>query len=135
MKNPFQPKQIPALALSTGILGFGLRSWLFASGVDEKGLLLSHHPANALIFILMAATLLALFLCLQPLKGAPSYRQLFQRSIPATVGCIAAAAGILLTDLYELTLQFDSITILSCILGVLAAGSLVILLAIIGVML
>ena len=124
MKNPFQPKQVPALALSTGILGFGLRSWLFASGVDEKGLLLSHHPANALIFILTAATLLALSLCLQPLKGASSYRQLFQRSIPAAVGCIAAAAGILLTDLYELTLQFDSITILSCILGVLAAGSL-----------
>ncbi len=38
MKNLFKPRYIPLLALGGGVLGFMLRLWLFATGIDEATL-------------------------------------------------------------------------------------------------
>lgn len=127
MKYPFEPKRIPLLALIAGVLGALMRLWLFATGVDSKGLLLQQHPANILVFILTALVLLGFYLCLRSLTSIPSYKKLFQRSPIAAIGCIAAALGILITDFYELSVQLDSITLLSCILGLFAATSLILI--------
>ena len=127
MKYPFKPKWIPPLALGAGILGALLRLWLFTGGIDEKGLIRQDHPANALVFVLTAVVLLGLYLCLRPLTGTPTYKRLFPRSVPAAVGCVVAAPGILVTDFYELSLQHDNIATISFILGILAAVCLVLL--------
>ena len=86
MKNPLEPKKVPLLVLAGGMLGLLLRLWLFATGVDENGLILQQHPANALVFILTAVVLLALYLCLRPLTGTPAYKLLFKPSVPAAAG-------------------------------------------------
>lgn len=127
MKNPFQPKRIPLLALFGGALGFLLRLWLFVTGVDHKGLLRADHPANSLVFLLTAAVLLGLYLCLRPLTGIPTYKRLFKRSPLSAAGCWVAAAGILIADFFEIFSVRDNISLLSFVLGALAAASLVLL--------
>ncbi len=127
MKKFFQPKYIPLIALTCGILGFLLRLWLYTTGMEENGLLRTAHPANALLFVLTALVLGGIFLCLRPLVGVPPYKRLFKPSVPAAIGCVVAAVGILATDIYELSHQPDNVAIASCVLGVLASISLVIL--------
>ena len=124
MKRPFHPKRIPLFILSAGALGFILRAWLFIGGIDEKGLLLSDHPANALLMILTAITLPVLFLYLRRLIGIPPYQKLFQPAIPAAVGCGVAALGILITECIALSAQTDNVSVISFLLGLLAAGCL-----------
>lgn len=127
MKNPFQPRRIPLIALTGGAVGFVLRLWLFTTGIDDRGLLRAEHPANALLFILSALVLAAVVLCLRSLTGIPPYKQLFAPSLPAAAGCFVAAVGILAVDIYELTRHTDNVAIVSCVLGVLAAVSLVLI--------
>ena len=127
MKKYFQPKYIPLIALTGGGLGFLLRLWLYATGMEENGLLRTDHPANWLAFVLTALVLGAVFLCLRPLAGIPSYKRLFKPSVPAAAGSIAAAAGILAADIYEFSHQMDNVAVLSWVLSILACLSLVIL--------
>lgn len=127
MKNPFKPKRIPLLALFGGGVGFLLRLWLFVTGVDDKGLLRADHPAGNLVFLLTAAVLLGLYLCLRPLTGVPTYKRLFKHSALSAVGCWVAAAGILVTDFYELFHVKTNVSLPSFVLGILAAVCLVLL--------
>ena len=105
---------LPWLPLGAGLLGICLRLWLFAGGIDEKGLLITGHPANILLFILTAAVMAVLFLRLRTLGHAPGYSHLFPRSIPAAVGNGVAAMGIILT----LPLSLSGTTVL----GLLSAA-------------
>ena len=127
MKNPFEPKRIPLLVLFGGVLGFLLRLWLFVTGVDSKGLIRSDHPANSLVFLLTAAVLLGLYLCLRPLTGIPTYRRLFKHSVLSAIGCWVAATGILASNFCELFMAHNNISLLSFAFGVLAVASLAIL--------
>ena len=127
MKNPFKPQRIPLLILFGGMLGFLLRLWLFVTGVDNKGLIRADHPAGSLVFVLTAAVLLGLYLCLRPLTGTPTYRRHFKHSALSAVGCWIGAAGILATNIYEMVLVKNNISTLSFILGVIAAAALVLL--------
>lgn len=123
----FQPKRIPYIAPIAGVLGFGLSLWLFATGLDSKGLLRPDHPATALLFILAALTLVAIYLCLQPLNGTPVYKWLFPKSIPATVGYMLGSSGVLATLFMQNTPGQQAMTVPFCILTLLAAGCFVFL--------
>lgn len=125
MKN--KTKYLPIFTVFCGLLGFGLRLWLFGSGVDEKGLLVASHPANALTFILTGVTLAVIFLSVRKLRRIRSHKKLYPASVTALLGCIPAAIGIVLTALYELRLQRDLITTVTLVLAVLAAVSLILL--------
>ena len=122
MKNPFQKEFLFPIALTTGALGFVLRLWLYLTGVDDRGLLMREHPAYWVVFVLIAATLLILFLCIKDtnIKSLP-----FRASPVALVGGIVAAAGIVAADLHELSQQPDRVTVISCLLGAVAAVCLV----------
>ncbi len=124
MKFPFRPKLLLPLILGAGALGAALRAWLLHTGIDSRGLLLRAHPGSYLPFILTAAVMAVLYLFLRPMTGVPAYKRLFPRSAAAAIGCLAAAAGILISDLYEFT-PADSIRVISCILGIAAAGCLI----------
>lgn len=93
MKRFLKPYQLPLIALGSGILGALLRLWLYKGGVDEKGLLISGHPSQILIWILTAAVLAVLILYALGLKGAPKYSFNFPVSPAGAVGCLLAAAG------------------------------------------
>jgi len=127
MKKLMNTTNIPIFTLAAGIIGLALRAWLFFGGTDQKGLLVSSHPANALTFILTALVLVVLFIYIRPLNAVDRYRQLFPRTVLPAVGCIAAAVGIAWVTLRDLHLKTDPITVISLVLGVLAFISLLLL--------
>ena len=92
----FSKSPLPWLPLGAGVLGICLRLWLY-SGIDEKGLLVAGHPANALLLILTAAVMAILFLRVRALGNAPKYSHLFPRSLPAAIGNGVAAVAVLLS--------------------------------------
>ena len=127
MKKYLHPKGMLPFAACAGFIGFVLRLWLFATGTDQKGLLKAAHPGNAMTLILTAMVLAVLLLWLRlPLKKI-GHKRLFPRSLPAAVGCWIAAAGILITDIHELTGQFDRFSLLSGLCSVAAVAALVFL--------
>ena len=123
----FKTKYLPVVTLICGLAGCGLRLWLFGTGVDEKGLLVTSHPANALTFLLTGLTLVFLYLSVRKLRKIRSHKRLYPASLMALLGCVPAAVGILLTAWLELRLRQDLITTVTLVLAVLAAVSLILL--------
>ena len=124
MKKSIHPIWMLPFALLSGALGFVLRMWLFATGVDHKGLLVEGHIAGTLTFVLTGLVLGALFLWLrQPIKKL-SYERLFPASLTAAFGCWVAAAGILQTTFSQLGGSMDRMGVLSLILSIAAIASL-----------
>lgn len=115
------------ITLGAGFLGFLLRLWLKLTGIDEKGLFLASHPANALCFILTALVLLMLALAVRPLKPLRSYAKLYPASLPAMAGCFAAAAGTLIYPVMGFLGQRDLLHILALVLGGASCVCLVLL--------
>ena len=124
MKQLLKPNILPWFTLGVGAQGLLLRIWLLTGGIDEKGLLVTGHPANVLLFILTAFTLAVLFLCVRPLGPATSYSQLFPFSLPALIGNGIAAAGMAIVAIRQLAGSEDTFSLLSGIVGLVAASSL-----------
>ena len=118
------PRLLPWFTLGAGLVGLGLRLWLQLTGIDFLGLYVDGHPATVLLFLLTAVTLPVLLLCALPLRGTLSYRKLFPSSLPNALGCIAAGAGIFISDLAELLQRTDMVTVVTFILGIPAAVGL-----------
>lgn len=124
MKKLFNTTLLPILPLSAGLSGLVLRVLLYATGIDEKGLLVNDHPLISLSFILAALVLGAVFLCCRDIPATGKPAALFPESPVAAFGCSAAAVGILLTDTYELFIRKDTITSACFVLGIAAAACL-----------
>lgn len=117
MKNPVNPKILPFFTLSTGVLGIVIRFWLFSTGIDDSGLLVTSHPGNTISFILTALTLGVLLLAvLNCPKSAVS-----GASKPGAAACWIAALGLLIADFTEMTLIQDTLSKFSLVLGILCA--------------
>ena len=127
MKNFLKPNLLPAATLIAGGVGLLLRVWLFLGGTDERGLLVTSHPANALVYILTALFLALLFLCVRPLDAAERYQQLFPNPRFSALGCVAAAIGILWVNTQDMLARKDTITTVCLVLGILAALCLLML--------
>ncbi len=112
----------PAVA---GVVGLLLRLWLYGAGVDDKGLLIPSHPANILVFILLAITFAAIILCVTKLPRKKLQKP-FPKSLSGAVGCAVAAAGIVIGSISELTAG-DSVSILSLVLSFIAAACFVLM--------
>lgn len=127
MKKILKPAILPLFTPIAGIIGFILRLWLFAGGTDEKGLLTPNHPAGILCFVLTAIVLAVVALCAFRLEPVDSYKKLFPAHALAGIGCFVAAAGILYVDIRDLLSKSDTITIITLVLGLIAAACLVVL--------
>ena len=127
MNRYLKPSRLPYVTLIAGVLVLILRIWLKLAGTDEKGLLVTTHPAHILIFVLTALILAYSLLCVRPLDAVKRYAELFPRGKISCIGCIAAAVGILWVSFRERTLRSDRVTAVSLVLGVLAAVCLVVL--------
>lgn len=127
MKKLFKPTLLPLFTLIASLVGFGLRLWLFLTGTDERGLLPANHIAGILSFVLTAIVLAVLVLCTHKLTPLNSYSKLFPAWPLAGIGCAAAAAGILYVNIRDLLVQPDVITIVTLVLGLVAAAALLIL--------
>lgn len=124
MKKLLNPKYLPLLTLGFSGIGIALCIWFLNAGIDEKGFLESWHIANILLWLLTAVTVAILFLHTRPLKGQGRYTENFPASVPAAIGCWAAAAGIMITALGDLISRPDFLCILADILGLLSFPAL-----------
>lgn len=97
MKDILNPKKLPTLISWLGGLGFLLRWLLYRVGVDEKGLLMSSHPAEVLLWILTAATAVLIVSMVWRLEGSNKYADNFQVSADSAIGAFALAIGIVIT--------------------------------------
>lgn len=127
MKNPIKAAYLPYLTLALGALGFLLQLWYNLTGVDDKGLLVTDHPAVPLTWILTVVAAILLALSVQRLGGRTRYDRMFPASLPGAVGTLAAAVGILITSVTDLTARTGIINQIPSILGFAAAAALVFL--------
>lgn len=127
MNRYLKPSFMPAVTLIAGAVGFLLRLWLVLAGTDERGLLVTTHPAHILVFVLTALVLGALLLLVHPLDAMKRYQNLFPNGTLSCAGCIVAAAGIIWASLRERNLRTDTVTTVCLILGVLAAVCLIVI--------
>lgn len=101
MSLAVKPNQLKLTFLCAGIIGLALRAILYATAVDEKGLLLTGHWAEICVWILTAVAALGLLLLLRKCSGPNQYGSAFPASPVRAAGCILAACGILLSGAPE----------------------------------
>jgi len=124
MNRIFTPKLLPLLPLGAGILGLILRTVLYATGIDAKGLLAAGHPLQAVLWILTALVIGGVFLCTRAVPTPKKYFDRFPPSPLAAFGSLAAGVGILLTEVLEVSAQADTLGIVCLVLGIGSALSL-----------
>lgn len=73
MKRLLAPTLLPWLTLAAGALGLLLRIWLYSTGIDETGLLVSGHPAEIFIWLLAVGVPMILWFATKPLVAAPKF--------------------------------------------------------------
>ena len=86
-------KQLRYTVFSTGLLAMALRWLLYATGMDQKGLLISNHWSAQSVLIL-SALVLGLVLMASRKPTVPSGHPILQG-----IGSLAAAAGILIRSI------------------------------------
>ncbi len=110
-----------------GAAGAALRYWLFATGIDEKGLIIADHPAQLLIWVLTLVVAIALVIATWNLKGTADYRSNFPRSILGAAGFLLAAAAAAVTLMPRLQSAMEPLNIAGLALGGASVLSLLVL--------
>lgn len=115
---------LPILTFLCGAAGAGLQMWLLGTA-DEKGLLVSGHIAQILLWILSLGILGMLLYFTRPLVQAPKYSFNFPPSLIGGIGAAVAAVGILIASVDMLLDGGDGLILLTAVIGVAAAVALV----------
>lgn len=113
-------KLLDPIWITCGSAGLGLacllaRFWLFHSGQDQKGLLITSHPGNILTWIFTGLLAVLLLLCL---RVKPPKLQFRSNAVSGTGSAVSAICMALLS--WQL-FSHEAATILILITGVLAA--------------
>lgn len=103
MKTFPNPTKMKILTLAAGLLALELQILLYATGVDEKGLLIPTHPASIAIWALTGVMAVILLCMTRPIQGPKKYREAFPASVPAAIGAFLAAIGAGLSALGDLS--------------------------------
>lgn len=125
MKKLIPTKYIPLLTLGCGVVLALLRWLLYATGVDDRGLLEDGNFLRILCRILPMAAAAVLCLAVFPLDGSNRYGDNFSASLPGAVGAFLAAGGILAAVLTDGMPQPDLLAIIRTVAGILAALCLI----------
>lgn len=125
MKTPTWKIHLPRNVLLLGAVGMVLRWLLYATALDARQLLPSFHPLAVCLWLLTAAALLYITVCVWKLNGDGAYENNFFPSPLAAGGQAAAAIGILVTMLHDAPA-------LQALLGTMLPGFLPVLWQILG---
>lgn len=125
MKRSLNPQLLSLFTLGAGGLGLVLRIWYFSTR-DAKGLLAASHFANTVSYLVFAAALALIFLCVRQLPNEGRYASCFRSGIVPAAGCVIGAVGIVCTCLFDVFSKV-SISGLSLIVGIPAAICLVLI--------
>ena len=121
MKHSSGQVLFPGFPLFAGMLGFGLRCWLF-SAEDRKGLLPENHIAGILSIVLLALTVAICLIGVRKASASGTYNQLFPSSYFALIGSVVSAIGIGYSAFLEKGSSPASLLLLS--LGLLSCAAL-----------
>ena len=99
MKRFLDLKRLPVLVAGMGVLGWALRSALYAFCVDNRGLLPRSHPVEQALWLVTALTVALIAAAVRKSSGDNRYEENFGASLAAAVGHILLAAGVVLTVL------------------------------------
>lgn len=124
MKLSVKPNLLKYLVLGAGAAALVLQLLLYATGIDEEGLLRRGHIAGILIGLLSVVTLVGLCLLTRNITGPEQYADCFRANTPGGIGCLAAAAGILITTISEMGDASDTVALLTRLLGFASAAAL-----------
>ena len=94
MKFSVKPQLLKFLVLGMGGLGLALRILLYATGMDEKGLLVEGHWARTGIWLLTAVAALTIVLFTRPIEGPVDHRDCYPVSIAGGLGALAIVKGL-----------------------------------------
>lgn len=97
MNDILKSKNLPVLTLGLGVLGLLLRWLLYRVGVDEKGLLMSDHILEILLWVLTAAVGALIIATVWKLDGSNRYADNFRASVESAAGAFLLAIGICIT--------------------------------------
>lgn len=100
-----------------GAVGAALRYWLFSTGVDEKGLIVTEHPAQLLIWLLTLAVSVTLVIATRWIKNSADYRSNFPPSVLGSAGFLLAAGATAFVTLRRLDTLTDILSIAGFALG------------------
>ena len=121
MKNKMFLRWLPVLTAGLGLVGLGLRQWLYAAALDEKELLVLWHPLAILLWAVTAGVVVMVPLCLRGTENLRGYHRNFPHGLSSALGCFALALVMGL----ELLLSFRGVSPTERILGLAAAGGLI----------
>ena len=121
MKSTARTFGLALIALGGGAVGLGLRILMYATGIDEKGLLIRNHPLDILCWILALALGVLFFVAVRRQEGTCEYGDNFSASVTAALGCFAAAGGSLVLGLQLRNVVADTLSDLWRILALLSA--------------
>ena len=125
MKKFFKSANLPALVMGAGGIGLLLRAWLLSAGVADNGFLRLSHPANILLWIVVAIVLTGLFYLTKDLVAADKYTYNFPASSVSSWGLYLAAIGIGFGSFVDVFSVTTGIEILTTVLGLVTALMLV----------
>ena len=121
MKKFFKSANLPTLVMGAGGIGLLLRLWLLSAGMEANGFLRLSHPANILLWIVVAIVLVGLFYLTKDLVAADKYDFNFPASGVSSWGLYIAACGIgfgAFVDAFSVT---TGIQFLTTIMGLVTA--------------
>lgn len=126
MKIHPKPQLLPAIAVGMGTAAMLLRFCVYALTTDEKGLLLSGHPLQWLLWAAVAAAAAVILVALRPFGGSGRYEDNFPASSAGAAGCLAMAVGIGIT-VFKYGMGIDRVEKLCFVSGILAAACLMVM--------
>lgn len=124
MKKYLNPLYLPIFLPLAAVLGFVLRLWTIGNGPNSEGLYAPQPVAWVLLWLVTIATIGCVILMSRPLNKPGRYADNFPKSILGAAGCAAAAIGMGISALPDLTNSVDLLATLTGFLGVLSAVSL-----------
>lgn len=125
MKMIFESRHLPMVTAFLGGAALVLRTLLYLTGVDERGLLVPGHPLALALGVLTVAAMVYLFVSTWKLDGSARYEDNFSPSKNAMLGHFAAAAGMAVTVLTRYPLMDGYLGLLWQWLGYLSPVCLI----------
>lgn len=124
MKKYLNPRNLPILLPFAAALGLLLRLWTMGGGPNSEGLYAPQPAAWVLLWIVTIGTVVCIIAMSRPLKKPGRYADNFPKSILGAAGCAAAAIGMGISALPDLTNSTDLLATATGFMGALSAVSL-----------
>ena len=124
MKFNLKPNHLKFTILGAACAGFLLRTLLYATGFDGRGLLERNHPAAIALWCLSVAAIAAALIFSRKIAGPDAYEDAYPVSFSASMGCFALMIALAVTAVREFSEFSVRMHLLIWILGWISAAGM-----------